>query len=217
MKKNTKKYLTTSILASTMIFAVGCDSKSSDNTEEVLENTNLSNDVNFEEDLNTSYGKVTNINNNQITLSLGTLNMNKDNPKNNTSEEFNKDEKPDIPANKEKPEMPTDGESPEMPKENDNQPNNSKRPEMITLNGEEKIITITDSIRITKMNMKKPGSEENNNSEETLTLSDISVNDILKVKYSEDNTTIESIEIMSTGSNDIPKDISKNGTSTKPE
>lgn len=223
MKKNIKKYMASSLLlAGTMFFAVGCDSNNSNNTEEVVENSNLSNNVNFEEDLNAEYGKVTNINNNQITLSLGTLNMNKERPKNDSddSKKFDESKKPEMPStsNGNPPELPSDGERPEPPQDNDGNSNKGNRPEMITLTGDEKVITVTDDIRIIKKNMTKPNSKNestnsNDNKETTINLSDISVDDILKVNYNEDKTTIESIELISMGNKDMPKDDSLN----KPE
>lgn len=219
MKKNIKKCIATSLLASTMVFAVGCDSKNSNSTGEVVKNTNLSNNVDFEEDVNAVYGKVTNINNNQITLSLGTLNMNKERPKNDNddSKEFDESKKPEMPSNSNgnPPELPSDGERPEPPQGNDDNSNKGNRPEMITLTGDEKVITVTDDIRIIKKNMTKPNSKNestnsNDNKETTINLSDISVDDILKVNYNEDKTTIESIEVISMGNKDMPKDDSSN-------
>lgn len=216
MNKKLRKFLATSILASSMIFSVGCNSTSSNTNIENTENSQLSNNVVFEEDENTIYGKVTNISNNQITLSLGTMNINKERPDNNSSKDLNDNKKPDMSSNSERPEppsdgerpkLPSDGERPEPPQGEDNQLNKGNRPEMITLTGEEKIITISDNITITKKSMKMGNSNDNkNNNEETLTISDISVGDILKVKYNEDKITIESVELISNKNKNIKDD-----------
>lgn len=216
MNKKLRKFLATSILASSMIFSVGCNSTSSNTNVENTENSQLSNNVAFEEDENTIYGKVSNISNNQITLSLGTMNMNKERPDNNSSKDLDDSKKPNMssdserpepPSDGERPEIPSDGERPEPPQGDDNMSNKDNRPEMITLTGDEKIITISDNILITKKNMKMDNSNDTQNkNEETLTISDISVGDILKVKYNEDKITIESVELISNKNKDIKDD-----------
>lgn len=194
-KNNKKKYLISSFLVGTLLFLVGCSSKNIS----IVSDENIvqpNNHTDFKKDESSTYGKVTDISSNQITLTIGTLNLG-----------MNK-------GSQERPEI-SDGEK--RP-ENSNRPemfNEEERPEMITLSDEQTTITITDDIKITKMNMRKPNSENSNNTEEEyLSLEDISIGSILKVKYNKDKTEIESIELISSF-NDNSKDDKKDSVENK--
>lgn len=94
--------------------------------------------------------------------------------------------------NGERPEFPSDGEKPKMNED-------SKKLDIFVDSGEEKTIAITNDIKIIKINRAKPNEDKSNEHiEETLSISDISVGDILMIKYKEDNTTIDYIQLMPT-------------------
>lgn len=162
------KYLTIFIIVGSMILSVGCSSQENNITNN--QNTHqqsFKNNVEFIEDRNSIYGEIININEGNITLALGEFNIKND------IEESN-EEKQSI----------------------DEHPN-----EIINLTGEEKIVNITNNIIISKINIKISNSENENkkidiHTNEQLTLAELSLNDIIKVNYNEDNTKIKSVELI---------------------
>ena len=213
---NKKKYLLTSMLAGSLILSVGCSSNDAESNQQVSQQS-FSNNVDFMEDKNSIYGEIININEGNITLALGEFNMKGKGDK--PFGEMPNGERPEMPSNTngDKPEPPTDfngeipefpngfnGEIPEIPQgerpDGQQSPMNREPMEIISLNGEERVVTITSDIKISKMNMRRPNSEdkkEDSYTNEQLTLADLSVGDIIKVNYNEDNTKIKSLELIS--------------------
>lgn len=175
------KYLVTSILIGSTILSVGCSSQE----DNIINNQNapqqsFKNNVDFIENRNSIYGKITNINEGNITLALGEFNI-----KNDIKE-----------SNEEK------------------QPTDEQPSEIISLTGEEKIVNITNDIIISKINIKIPNSENENKkidtyTNEQLTLADLSLDDIIKVNYNEDNTKIKSVELVSSPSKESNNEVAK--------
>lgn len=223
--KNKNKIISASILAGSMIFSVGCSSNNVD-TEPVANNQSFKNDVNFMEDKNSLYGEITSINENNITIALGEYNMPQRN--NNPSDNSENKERPEMPKDMEKGDSkpptdmkngdfkpPTDMNSgdftlPTDMKEGDfKPPTDMDMPEMpfgekgfevIRLTGEEKVIAVSNDIKISRLNMRRPNNEnqtENKENNKQLTLSDLAVGDVIKVNYNDDSTKIESIDLIS--------------------
>ena len=86
--------------------------------------------------------------------------------------------------------------------------------EIIKLTGEEKVITVSNDIIISRLNMRRPDTKteyenkESNNNQ--LTLSDLVIGDIIKVNYNDDNTKIESIDLISSPAKESKDDMSNN-------
>lgn len=203
MKNNKAKYIASSILAGSILFTTGCSSENNTQEESTTQQQGLKNDVDFKQDANVVYAKVTAINNNQITTLTAIPNTNKSEmPQDGERPEMPEGERPEMPQDGQRPEMPQGGERPEMPQdgeghkhgENPSAPKNIG--DMISFSGEEKIITVTDDIKITMEQRKSLNSEENSNDEpKFLSIDDISVGSIIRIKYNEDKTVVESIEL----------------------
>lgn len=188
-----KKYIAASMLASSMFLAVGCNNQNTGLFNSTVEESTTSS---TKENENIIAGKVINIEGNNLTINVGTLNM---------GPGGSKGERPEMPQDGERPEMPEGGEKPEMPNNTDKDKSDvSKKPEgqnppdknggeMISLTEEEKVIVLSSDIKITKMS----GGKDGNNSEE-LSVSDIQVGDIVRINYSNDNE-VENVEIISIG------------------
>lgn len=208
---NKNKIISASILAGSMIFSVGC---SSDNVKinETTSSQSFKNDVDFTEDKNSLYGEIISINENNVTIALGDFNMpQKNNKPNEISPNGTTNNKQD--SNKERPVQPMDNKDSKPPMdENDEKnvppniemsemPSEEKPFEIIKLTGEEKVITISNDIMISKLKMKRPNtetqSENKESNKEQLTLLDLVIGDIIKVNYNDDNTKIESIDLIS--------------------
>lgn len=134
------------------------------------------------------YGKVTAIKGKNITVAIGTM------------KQFG--ERPDN--------MPT-GSSTQGTMPSGNQqgtPPSGGMPELLTLSGESKTITVTDSVKITKLNMRgqfgRPSDQQTTATTvasaatgDAATLSDIAVGSILKITTKTGTDTVASIEIIS--------------------
>lgn len=147
-----------------------------------------------------TYGKVTAVDGNVVTLALGTMNQGGDSTP------------PD--QNQTKPEDSGTTTPPEKPSGSNNTGTNSAdttsqatppdgnqgtMPEMLTLTGDTTTITLSDSITLTKMSGQKPDQQTSASStttSSTATTADITVGGILKITYQSDGTTIDAIEIM---------------------
>lgn len=197
MSKN--KYVATAMLAGSMFLTVGCTATQEDSSTK--ETTVFS----TKEDSTSLVGKVSKIEGYKITIKVGTLNM---------GQGSQNGERPEIP-NGERPEMPEGVEMSEnMKKPSGERPEgsgNGKGGEMITLTGEEEVITISSDIKIVRIS----GGRGESNSEEVLSISDIKVDDIIKINYNENKTSIESIEIMSFGEMKTPNGKSNNESNDK--
>lgn len=197
------KYLVTSILIGSTILSVGCSSSNNTDNNQETSQQSLRNNVDFMEDKNSIYGKITNINEGNITLALGEFNMKNRGEK--PSGESSNDEKP----NGERHEI-LEGEK----HNKGEQPTNGEPMDIISLTGEEKIVVITNDIIINKMRIKRPSlKDEDNNtashSNEQLTLAELSLGDIIKVNYNEDNTKIKSVELVSSPSKESNDEVAK--------
>lgn len=71
-----------------------------------------------------------------------------------------------------------------------------RAPELLTLTGESKTFTISDTTTITKQNAKPGENSSNNSNENTASIDDITVGSILKVTYYSDSDEVISIEIL---------------------
>lgn len=194
-----KKYIAASVLAGSMLFTVGCSNgvnESSISTQETMVSST-------EENENVTVGKVSKIEANNITIKIGTLNMPQGGMKDSERPEMPQDgERPEIPSGErpempqgDKPEMPN-GERPEMPQ--GDKPSDKENREVISLTGEEEMIVLSSDIKIIRMSGGKGDGVE-----ETLSVTDIQVDDVLKINYS-DNGEIESVEVMSFGKMEAP-------------
>ncbi len=183
-----KKYVAIlmGIVMTTAILS-GCGQK--DNTENSGQQTTVE-AIDGEEESDTILGEVTAVDENSITIALGTMKERGEAPGGNG-------EKPEGEApggNGEKPEGEAPGENGGKPE--DGAPENGEKPSMLDLTGEEKTITVTDSTKMTKTSMGKPGEQAEDSaseeSTETISLSDITVGDTVSVTIDEDGnaTTI---------------------------
>lgn len=176
MVSNKKVILISALILSTSL-SVGCSS-SKNNNEVVYEKKpvqSFSNNVNFIDDKNSIYGEITEKNKENITISLGAIN---EKYKDSKLEELDIVDK-NSEAN------------------SNNEDGIIEEPlEIISLNGEKRVITISNDIIISKSNFKASNSKDENSSNQ-LTISDLRLGDVIKVNYNQDSTKIESIELVS--------------------
>lgn len=141
-------------------------------------------------DENTIYGKVTAINDKIITIAIGTMKTQRGRPDNMPSDNSNAPQET-MPSGNQQGTPPSGG-----------------MPELLTLTGNSKTITVTDSVKITKLNMLgqfgRPSDQQNTATTsdsaatvDTTTFSDISVGSILKITTKTGTETVNSIEIIS--------------------
>ncbi|MEI6578808.1 MAG: hypothetical protein WCN92_05020 [Eubacteriales bacterium] len=137
-------------------------------------------------DQTAEYGKVTVIKGTKITVAIGTMKQRSGN------------------SNK----IPTGSNATQgtMPSRNQQgTPPSGGMPELLTLSGESKTFTVTDSVKITKMNIMelfgRPSDQQTTATTaatgDSATLSDIAVGSILKINYKTGTDTVASIEIIS--------------------
>ncbi|MBQ8999231.1 MAG: hypothetical protein IJ086_11170 [Clostridium sp.] len=202
---NKKRVILGSLLMATMMTTIGCN-KNDANIEQSQPNNNQ---VTQKEE-NVTYGKIKSINNNELILSIGTMNISNKpmGERPNMSGNGERPEMPNMPENGERPAMPdfSNGEFPQMPQDGERpeMPENGEMPEMpqggmgnreiISLTGEEKTIVVDSNISITTKSFDK---ENNAQTTKEISLSDLKVDDVLKVKYKEDGVTVEYIELVS--------------------
>lgn len=150
------------------------------------------------------YGKVTEINGTELTVEVGTLNENTNDTASSQNTAANS-------STTSPPTQPTDSGSgtPSAPPTDSGTGTPSAPPaggtpdgmsEMLTLTGETKTITLSDTIPITKQGASQTGSTTDSTSSSTeATATDISVGTILKITYQSNSETIASIEIVTGG------------------
>lgn len=197
----TKRYLLASLMIVTLIsFTLsGCTTKTSGDV---------------------SYGKVTEISGSALTIAVGTLNEgntnstgdNQDQTTPTTDSSSTQPTPPTDSGSGTPPTPPTDGETgtqtpasgdisttpPELP--TGSAP--ADMPEMLTLTGTTKTITLDDTITLTKQSSVQPGttSSSSDSTESTAaTAADITVGTVLKITYQTNSDTIQTIEIVTGG------------------
>lgn len=175
------------------------------------------------------YGKVTEISDSKLTIAVGTLNEQNKNESNTTNPTNTNDSSttpptpPSDDAATSQPTPPSDSSNTQTPETGDNQ---GAEGEILTLTGETKTITVTDSVSITKESQMQPGNEGKladgtqpsngtqptnetqpangttdpgtapNSGTEAGSLTDIAINTVLKITYKLNSDEIESIEIL---------------------
>lgn len=153
----------------------------------------------------TVYGKVTGISGSEITIALGTMNEDGgDQPTGEkpSSEAPTGDQTNGTQATGETPpDLPTDGTATAngtAPPEG----TTGAAPEMLTLSGESQIITLSDTITITRQTMPEPGTQSSGTttiSGESANSADIVVGSILMITYTGSSDEIASIQIVGGG------------------
>jgi hypothetical protein len=197
----TKRYLLASLMIVTLIsFTLsGCTAKTSGDV---------------------SYGKVTEVSGSALTIAMGTLNegntnstgTNQDQTSTITNSSSTQPTPPTDSGSGTPPTPPTDGETgTETPASGDSSsappelPTGSapaEMPEMLTLTGTTKTITLDDTITLTKQSSVQPGttSSSSDSTESTAaTAADIAVGTVLKITYQTNSDTIQAIEIVAGG------------------
>jgi len=175
-------------------------------------------------DENIIYGKVTAISGTKITVAVGTVNQRGEKPQNMPSGSGDSGEQTTGSA----------AESGSMPQGTPPGGNNSSggaqgtppsggMGDLLTLTGESKTITVSDSVTITKQSMRgnfggNPYSQNNttdatsSKSDNSAAITDISVGSILKITYKTGTGTVASIEIIETQPSGMQPSSGKTGT-----
>lgn len=167
-----------------------------------------------------SYGKVTEISGSALTIAVGTLNEGNtnstgDNQDQTTPTSDSSSTQPTPPTDNGSgtpPTPPSDGETgtqtpasgdssttpPELPTGS----TPADMPEMLSLTGTTKTITLDDTITLTKQSSVQPGttsSSSDTSESTTATAADIAVGTVLKIIYQINSDTIQAIEIVTGG------------------
>lgn len=170
------------------------------------------------------YGKVTAINGTALTIDVGTLNETSGNTATNTTESSQNSATQATDSSTSPPTPPTNNGSgtPAAPPTDSSAGSASSSstnsdsgapsapptggapasmPELLTLTGETKTITLSDAITITKQSTPQTGSDATNSSASSTAASttDISVGTVLKISYKANSEEITSIEIVTGG------------------
>lgn len=156
------------------------------------------------------YGKVTSINGNEVTIDVGTLKENNsETTSSTTTSSADSATQSADSSTTSPPAPPTDSSSgtPAAPPTDNGTGTPSAppsggtpagMPEMLTLTGESKTITLSDAIPITKQSGSPTGSDSTSSSTDA-TATDIAVGTILKITYKSNSKEIASIEIVTGG------------------
>jgi uncharacterized protein YceK len=192
-----RKILLTLLITATLsgLMLTGCSS-----TQTETKTTSQSSNQNATTTDNATYGKVTAVSGNDVTLAFGTLNQNGQTPPDQGQGQTPPDNSTTATGN--------NGSTtpPEKPSGNsDTTPGSAATttggqatvPDLLTMTGETTSITLSDAMTITKMNTQK-SDQQSTTSPTTTTASatDITVGSILKITYKANSTEIEAIEIM---------------------
>ena len=176
-----KKQIVAMMLGITLVCGTlgGCGKTDTNSAVKIEENTVAK----------TIYGEVESIGDGTITIQVGTMSTPE---KPDDSQKPNGSEKPDESEDRQNAPSQSDGTDKQIPEQDQKMPG-------LDLTGETQEIAVNENIEIVKQNMggRMQGGEMPN-TEESITLSDISVGDIVMITYDESDA-VSKITVMSMG------------------
>lgn len=176
-----KKQIVAMMLGITLVCGTlgGCGKTDTNSAVKIEENTVAK----------TIYGEVESIGDGTITIQVGTMSTPE---KPDDSQKPNGSEKPDESEDRQNAPSQSDGTDKQIPEQDQKMPG-------LDLTGETLEIAVNENIEIVKQNMggRMQGGEMPN-TEESITLSDISVGDIVMITYDESDA-VSKITVMSMG------------------